>query len=125
MQIKIKITNALTGKVEVDNTIEVDSTFEVMQANHACMADAFPDCFVNFFADDSSFICSQPRNMIKDEIAYDEGRMTWEEYCNKWYKGVYSGCNEDDHDGISDAEAEYQVDSFLENQFNSYDSIIY
>lgn len=105
MQVKIKIVNALTDRVEIDNTIEVDSTLEVLEANHGFMSDTFADCFVNFSCDASGFaIFGQPRNMVKDEIAYEEGRMTWEEYCNKWFKGSLSGCNEDSPDGLSDAD---------------------
>ena len=31
---------------------------------------------------------SPPLNQQKDEIAYDQGRMSWTEYMDKWYTGA-------------------------------------
>lgn len=96
MNIKIKVINFLTNEVEIDSQVEVTSDWETVQNNHNVFRGAFPDCQVNFFIDDNNFIFSPPMNMERDEIAYDEGRMTWKQYCDKWYKGSPVGGNEDD-----------------------------
>ena len=77
MNIKIKVIDQLTGKVEIDSQIKVSSNFETVQANHQVFRNVFPDCQVNFFIDDNSFICAPALNMELDEQAYDEGRITW------------------------------------------------
>lgn len=99
MDIKIRITNALTGQVEKDFTAKtVDSvTAEAIEYMHDGYKKGYPDSHVNFIWDDGkSFIFGVPYNMSQDEIAYEQGRMTWKQYCEKWYKGALSGCNEDD-----------------------------
>lgn len=96
MNIKIKVINFLTGTVEIDSEINVNGDYEIARANHQAFREVFSDCQVNFTIDDNNFIFSPPYNMEQDEIAYDEGRMTWEQYCNKWYNGSPCGCNEDD-----------------------------
>ena len=97
MQINITITNAFTKQLEM-----ATSTYTVAEGSidttHDLFSQAYPDSFVNFFwgeEGNKSFICGMPHNMKLDEIAHNEDRMTWEDYCNKWYKGALSGCNED------------------------------
>ena len=96
MNIKIKVINALTNQVEIDSQIEVTSDYETVKNNHEMFRRVFPDCQVNFMMDDNSFMFSPPYNMFQDEIAYDEGRITWKQYCDKWYKGSLVGGNEED-----------------------------
>ena len=96
MNIKIKVINFLTGAVEIDSQINVNGDYEIAMANHQVFREVFSDCQVNFTIDENNFIFSPPINMQQDEIAYDEGRMTWKQYCDKWYNGSPCGCNEDD-----------------------------
>lgn len=97
MTIKIKVINQITGHVEIDSQIEVASTWETLSENHKVFREAFPDCQVNFSAlGDNSFIFSPALNMERDEQAYSDGLISWEQYCNKWFNGALSGCNEDD-----------------------------
>ncbi len=96
MNIHIKITNAITGQVETDNTVTIlDYDYAIAEANHKCMVQAFPDSCVNFFMDNGDFICGMPYNQMMDEEAMDVGLMTWAEYYDKWYQGDLAGCNED------------------------------
>ncbi len=96
MNIKIKITNAFTGEVTTDNTVTIqDYDFQIAEANHEYMSQTLGDCFVNFSMDNGDFICGMPYNMKQDQKLLDAGVITWEEYCNKWYKGDLAGCNED------------------------------
>ena len=96
MNIHIKITDAITGEVITDNTVTIrDYDSAIAEANHKCMSEAFPNACVNFFMDNGDFICGMPYNQSMDEDAMDVGLMTWEEYCEKWYKGDLAGCNED------------------------------
>lgn len=125
MNIKIKVINALTGKVEIDSTIEVNGDYAIAQANHTAFSEMYPDCQVNFVIDNDNFIFAPPVNMMLDEQAYENGEITWNDYCNKWYKGSLSGCNEDDQDGISDEEIERQVDMLLEQEWEMRDAICY
>ena len=92
---KIRIVNALTNEIVVDNTIEVSNDMDVIRANHEAFAETFPDCTVSFSLDNGDFICGMARNQMKDELAYVNGKMTWQEYCDKWYKGDPAGCNQD------------------------------
>lgn len=123
MTIKIFVFNQLTHETMIDSTITVDGTFETAKDNHQVFREVHPDCQVNFVIDENNFIFAPPINMEKDEQAYDEGRMTWEEYCNKWYKGTLSGCNDDDRDGISDEEIDHQVEDLIESDWNMRDSV--
>ena len=117
MNIKIKVTNALTGQVEIDSQLTVYSDYATVQANHQAFVEMFPDCHVNFFMDDNSFICGVPHNMKQDEIAYDEGRMSWNDYVAKWYNGCPSLCNEDDDIVI--------LERYEAEDFASRDSVCY
>jgi hypothetical protein len=118
MTIKIFVFNSLTHETIIDNTIEVDSDFDTAMANHEMFRKIFPDCQVNFVADSKNFIFSPAYNMEQDERAYDEGRMTWDEYVSKWYNGAIES-----DDDMSDYEVERQIDELLESEWNEYDSI--
>lgn len=83
MNIKVSIVNALNGEVVVDHTINVDSTSEIINENHKIMAHAYPDCHVNFVMDNGDFIYGIPVNMERDEH-----KLTFEDFCDKWYPGV-------------------------------------
>lgn len=96
MNIKIKVINFLTGTVEIDSEINVNGDYEIARANHQAFREVFSDCQVNFTIDENNFIFSPPLNMEQDEIAYDNGLITWKQYCDKWYKGSPVGGNEDD-----------------------------
>ncbi len=124
MNIKITVINHFTRETIIDTIATgITSTWDVVKQNHQVFCGAYPDCYVNFVCEETnSYICSQPRNQIIDERAYDEGRMTWEQYCDKWYKGALSGCNEDD---MPDDEIERQVDMLLEQDWAERDSICY
>lgn len=105
VKIKIKITDAITNEVITDSEVTIrEYDYEIAKANHECMRQAFPDACVSFFMDNGDLICSPPVNQEIDEDAMDVGMMTWAEYCNKWYKGSLTGPNEDDPDGLSDAD---------------------
>ena len=117
MNIKIKVIDQLTGKVEIDSQIKVSSNMDTVYANHEVFRNVFPDCQVNFFIDDKNFICSPALNMKRDEQAYDEGRMTWKQYCDKWYKGCPAMCNEDD-DLVT-------LERYEQEDFASRDSVCY
>jgi hypothetical protein len=56
--------------------------------------------------------------MTQDEIAYDEGRMTWDEYMSKWHRGAM----ESDSD-MPDYEVERQIDELLDADWNERDSV--
>ena len=123
MDIKITVTNHFTGEKIIDTIATgITSTWDVVEQNHKFFRGAYPDCQVNFVVDHNNFIFAPPLNQERDEIAYDEGHMTWEQYCNKWYKCAMSGCNED---GISDDELNYQIDMLLEQDWAERDSICY
>lgn len=115
MNIKIKVINQLTNEVEIDSQIDVTSDWETVQNNHNVFRGAFPDCQVNFFVDENNFIFSPALNMERDEIAYHEGRITWKQYCDKWYKGSPVGGNEDDE----------IVERYETEDFASRDSVCY
>jgi len=123
MDIKITVINHFTRKTIIDSVVTVPNDWSVVEANHKAFSEMHPDCYVNFVCEETrSYICSQPYNELQDERAYDEGRMTWEQYCDKWYKGALSGCNEDD---MPDYEIERQIDEIREAEWNAMDSICY
>jgi hypothetical protein len=123
MNIKIKVTDHFTRQTIIDSVVALNESTDwaTVEANQKVFSEVFPNCYVTFSCEErDSFICSQPYNMVQDEQAYDSRRMTWEEYCNKWYKGALSGCNEDD---MPDYEIERQIDDLLEADWNERDSI--
>ena len=98
MNIKIKVINQITGHVEIDSQIEVNSTWETLSENHKVFREVFPDCQVNFYTEDNesmSMIFAPAVNMERDEQAYHDGLISWEQYCEKWFKGDLTDCNED------------------------------
>jgi hypothetical protein len=117
MTIKIFVFDYLTHETIIDNTIEVDGDYAIAEANHKVFRETFPNCQVNFVIDNDNFIMSPPLNQQKDEIAYDEGRMTWNDYVGKWYRGAM----ESDSD-MPDYEIERQIDDLLESEWNVLDS---
>ena len=125
MNIKIKVIDQLTGKVEIDSQIKVSSNFETVQANHQVFRNVFPDCQVNFFIDDNSFICAPALNMELDEQAYNDGCMTWKQYCDKWYNGSQSACNEDESDDVTIDLYEELCNRYEVEDFASRDSVCY
>lgn len=99
MNIKIKVINQITGYVEIDSQIEVNSTWETLSENHKVFREVFPDCQVNFYTEDNesmSMIFAPAVNMERDEQAYHDGLISWEQYCEKWFKGDLTDRNEDD-----------------------------
>jgi hypothetical protein len=118
MTIKIFVFNYITHEIIIDNTIEVNGDYAIAEANHKAFRELFPDCQVNFVIDSENFLMSPPLNQQKDEVAYDEGRMTWDDYMNKWYKGAL----ESDSD-MPDYEIERQIDDLLEADWNERDSV--
>ena len=119
MDIKIKVTNHFTKEVIIDSVANgITSDWLTIEHNQRVFAQAYPDCYVNFVQlDSSNGIWGAPVNQMKDEIAYNEGNMTWEEYCDKWYNGDFKGCNED-RDIVFLSRAE-------EEDFNMRDSVCY
>jgi hypothetical protein len=95
MDIKIFVFNHLTHETVIDSTITVNGDFATVEANHQVFREIHPDCQVNFVIDKDNFIFAPPLNQEKDEIAYDEGLMTWNEYVSKWHGG---GALESDSD---------------------------
>lgn len=106
MIISIKAINAITGDLVIDMDMDLhqaghstSDVHEIADRNHNYFKRLYPDCHVNFVyrypgSNSDSFIFGMPYNMELDEAAYAEGRITWEQYCNRWYKGDTSGCNE-------------------------------
>jgi len=94
MTIKIFVFNYLTHETIIDNTIEVNGDYAVAEANHKAFSKMYPDCQVNFVIDKDNFIFAPPYNMTQDEIAYDQDRMTWNEYVGKWYNGALESDND-------------------------------
>ena len=92
--IKITIQNALTQIKELDFTAVVVEGADV-DYMHKGYSEAYPDSFVNFKMEDGGFIAGQPLNMAKDEQRYDNGEISWKDYCDKWYHGDLAGCNQD------------------------------
>ena len=88
MNIKIFVYDYLTHETIIDNTIEVNGDYEIAEANHKAFRELYPNCQVNFVIDSDNFLMSPPLNMQKDEIAYDQGRISWTEYMDKWYTGA-------------------------------------
>jgi hypothetical protein len=87
MDIKIFVFNYITKETVIDSTITVQGDFATAEANHQVFREVHPDCQVNFVIDQDNFIFAPPLNQEKDEIAYEEGRMTWNEYVTKWHGG--------------------------------------
>ena len=88
MNIKIRIVNALTDVVEVDNTVVVEDrpdATEIAEANWNALMEMFPDSHVNFVLDNGGFFMGMPSNMRKDELLVETGLMEWEDYTRKWY----------------------------------------
>ena len=87
MDIKIFVFNCTTKETIIDSTITVQGNLATAEANHQIFREVHPDCQVNFVIDNKNFIFARPINMEKDEQAYNEGRMTWNEYVTKWHGG--------------------------------------
>lgn len=86
MQVSIRIKNVFTGLVEMDTTSTIAEAS--IDAAHRQYEVAYPDSHVNFTwgeEGNKAFICGAPYNMMQDEIAHSEGRMTWDQYFEKWY----------------------------------------
>ena len=99
MTIKIKVINQLTGKVQIDSQIEVDSTWGIVSENHETLRQFFPDCQVSFYTEDNesmSMIFAPAVNMERDEQAYHDGLISWEQYHDKWFKN-----NQEDSDLVT------------------------
>ncbi len=88
MDIKIFVFNYITKETVIDSTITVQGDYATAEANHKAFSEMFPDCQVNFVIDKDNFIFASPINMKKDEQAYNEGRMAWNEYMTKWHGGA-------------------------------------
>lgn len=88
MTIKIFVFDYLTHETIIDSTIEVNGDYGIAEANHKAFREIYPNCQVNFVIDTDNFMMSPPLNQEKDEIAYDEGRITWDEYMSKWHNGA-------------------------------------
>jgi hypothetical protein len=120
MTIKIFVFDYLTHETVIDNTIEVNGDYAIAEANHKVFRETFPNCQVNFVIDADNFIMSPPLNQEKDEIAYDEGRMTWNEYVGKWYNNNALESDSDMRDTI-----DYEIERMEDQDFISRDSICY
>ena len=106
MTISIKAINSITGEMVIDMDMDLSQAGHLNQdidkvasRNHSYFERLYPDCHVNFRYTGSdgteSFIFGMPYNMKLDEQAYEDGKITWEQYVSRWYKGDMSGCNED------------------------------
>lgn len=115
MTIKIFVFNYLTHTVEIDSTIEVNGDYQIAEANHKAFRELYPNCQVNFVIDNDNFMMSPPLNQQKDEVAYDEGRMTWDEYMSKWYQGALE----------SDDDIRDTIDRMEEEDFASRDAVCF
>jgi hypothetical protein len=115
MTIKIFVFNYLTHTVEIDSTIEVNGDYQIAEANHKAFRELYPNCQVNFVIDNDNFMMSPPLNQQKDEAAYDEGRMTWDEYMSKWYQGALE----------SDDDIRDTIDRMEEEDFASRDAVCF
>jgi hypothetical protein len=127
MNIKIKVTNHFTNQVIIDSVVTLNESTDwaTVEANQKAFSEFYPNCYVNFTCEErNSYIFGMPLNQLKDEEAYDKGEMTWWQYCDKWYNGSASGCNED-IDMLDDHEMERQIEELREAQFNQMDSICY
>ncbi len=120
MTIKIFVFDYLTHETIIDNTIEVNGDYAIAEANHKTFREFYPNCQVNFVIDNDNLMMSPPLNQQKDEVAYDEGRMTWDEYMTKWYNGAL----ESDSD-MPDDEIERQIDDLLEADWDERDAVCY
>ena len=120
MDIKIFVFNYVTKETVIDSTITVQGDFATAEANHRVFREVHPNCQVNFVVDHNNFIFAPPLNQEKDEIAYDEGRMTCNEYVSKWH-GEGSALESDDD--MPDYEIERQIDNLLEADWNERDSV--
>jgi hypothetical protein len=98
----------------------VNGDFAIAEANHKAFSKMYPDCQVNFVIDKDNFIFAPPHNMKEDEIAYDEGRMTWNEYVSKWHSGALESDSDmrDYEIDIPDDEIERQIDELLKAEWN-------
>lgn len=96
MKVKILVYDHLAHETVIDNTIEVMSNdVEIAQRNHKAFREMYPNCEVSFIMDTRNFFISQPINMEKDEIAQQEGRITWQEFMDKWYAGTVERFDDD------------------------------
>ena len=126
MNVKITVRNHFTKETIIDSIAKgIQGGWATVQKNQKVFANAYPDCYVNFVEVDDDgmyldgFIFGMPVNQEKDEEAYENGHMTWAEYCNKWYRGDMAGCNED----MPDDEVERQIDELLEQDWEERDAI--
>lgn len=84
--IKILVTNAITGNVEINSTVEINSyDFDTMHRNAQTFSDTFKDCYVSFYASNGDFVSIPPKNQTDEELLVDLGLMSYEDFCNKWY----------------------------------------
>jgi hypothetical protein len=49
------------------------------------LRDKYPDCFVTVYADSKNFYCLMPKNMDRDQKLVDSGRVSMEQFMEKWY----------------------------------------
>jgi hypothetical protein len=117
MTLKIFVYDYLTKSVEIDTTIQIKPDMEVVEANHDAYRKAFPNCQVNFVVDENNFIFAPPLNQEKDEQAYDEGRMSWNEYVSKWHGG---GALLESDDDMPDHEVERQIDDLMDANYEDF-----
>ena len=88
MTIKIFVFDHITKETIIDSAMEINSlTWDIVEANHEKFRQMYPDSQVNFVIDDYNFLMSPPLNQDRDELAWEDGRMTWKDFSNKWYKG--------------------------------------
>lgn len=115
MTIKIFAFDYLTHETIIDSTVEVNGDMEIAEVNYKAFREMLPNCQVNFVIDADNFMMSPPLNQQKDEIAYDEGRITWNEYMDKWYTGALE----------SDDDIRYTIDRMEKEDFASRDAVCF
>ena len=117
MDIRITVKNHFTKETIIDSIAKgITGDWTVVEQNHKVFTQAYPDCYVNFVeVGGSDGIWGMPYNQEQDEIALENGHMTFGEYCKKWYQG--------DLDEMPDEEVERQIDELLEQDWEERDAI--
>ena len=94
-QFSVRVSHARTGEIMIntkDTLLPYETSKELsasMRRNHQAFSETFPDCHVNFSwkeeGEFENFIYGMPYNQRQDEIALEEGHMTFDEYEERWY----------------------------------------
>ena len=84
-QINIEILDYF-NREKIQNEIEWIEE-ELIEKRHKEIQEKYPDCNVNFYWEkyDGKHILGKVKNIEKDRLLVNEGKMDWEIFINKWF----------------------------------------